>query len=342
MPPSPKAGLSRRALLASAAASVLAAPALHVAALRAEPGGLRFSHAYGETVLPAPARRVVSLGYTGQDMLLALGLAPVALRYWYGDHPFGVWPWAQPYLGDARPVLITGEVSLELVADLAPDLILAAGSGISRDEYEVLSRIAPVLMHDPQYSPYGTPWDVETRTLGRTIGREALAEERIAAVHAAFAAARARHPDWAGRTAVAAYQDGGQTGAFAGEDTRARFLAELGFRPPEALARLPLISGFYTQLSPEDLSPIDADLLIWISSLARAPDIAGLPMRRTLRAFAQGRELFVDELIAGALSFGSVLSLPFALSALEADIAVALDGRPETPVRSSVEAGLAP
>ncbi|MCE6960821.1 ABC transporter substrate-binding protein [Cereibacter sphaeroides] len=334
---SSRASLCRRSFLASAAASVLAAPAL-----RAHQGGLRFTHAYGETVLPAPARRVVSLGYTGQDMLLALGLAPIAVRYWYGDHPFGVWPWAQPYLGDARPALITGEVSLERVADLAPDLILAAGSGISRAEYEVLSRIAPVLMHDPRHSPYGTPWDVETRIVGRAIGREDLAEERIAGVHAAFAAARARHPDWAGRTAVAAYQDGGQTGAFAGEDTRARFLAALGFRPPEALGRLPLISGFYTQLSPEDLSPIDADLLIWISSLARAPDIAGLAMRRTLRAFAQGRELFVDELIAGALSFGSVLSLPFALKALEADIAIALDGRPGTPVASSVAAGIAP
>lgn len=337
MPPSSKAGLSRRAFLASAAASVLTAPAL-----RAQTGALRFTHVYGETVLPAPARRVVSLGYTGQDMLLALGMAPVALRYWYGDHPFGVWPWAQPLLGDARPVLITGEVSLEVVADLAPDLILAAGSGISRDEYEVLSRIAPVLMHDPRYSPYGTPWDVETRTLGRAIGREALAEERIAGVHAAFAAARARHPDWAGRTAVAAYQDGGQTGAFSGEDTRARFLAELGFRPPAALARLTPLSGFYTPLSPEDLSPIDADLLIWISSLARAPDIATLPMRRTLRAHAEGRELFVDELLAGALSFGSVLSLPFALAALETDIALALDGRPETAVPASVRAGIAP
>ena len=47
-------------------------------------------------------------------------------------------------------------------------------------------------------------------------------------------------------------------------------------------------------------------------------------------------------LVAAAMSFGSVLSLPFALRELEADIAAALDGTPATPVASAVRAGLAP
>ncbi|WP_088345824.1 MULTISPECIES: ABC transporter substrate-binding protein [Rhodomicrobium] len=326
--------MTRRAALASLAAC-LAAPADSAS-------GIRFTHAYGETVLPRPARRVVSLGYTTQDALLALGVPPLAIRQWYGPFPFGVWPWAQPYLNGAQPLLISGEVSAEVVAALEPDLIVGIGSGISQAEYAVLSRIAPVLMQDAARSAYGTPWDELTRTLGRALGKEAAADDLIAQVRQRFAEATARHPAWSGQTAVAAYHGGGRTGAFVGADTRARFLAELGFRPTPEVERLSAPQLFYTDLSPEDLSPLDADVLVWVSAFEKAPDLVALPMRRTLRAYAQGREVFAGALLAGAMSFCSVLSLPFALSKLEDDIAAASDGTLGTAVPSAKAAGLAP
>jgi iron complex transport system substrate-binding protein len=326
--------MTRRAALASFAAC-LAAPAV----LASE---MRFTHAYGETILPRPAGRVVSLGYTTQDTLLALGTPPVAIRQWYGNFAFGVWPWAQHLLNGAQPALIAGEVSMEVVASLAPDLIVGINSGISQAEYAVLSRIAPVLMHEPGRSAYGTPWDEITRTLGRALGRGDDAERLIAQTRQRFAEAQARHPAWSGRTAVAAYHWSGRTGAFIGADTRARFLAELGFRPTPGVMRLTGAQGFYGDLSPEDLSPLDADVLIWISSFESVPDLVALPMRRTLRAYREGREVFAGPLLAGAMSFGSVLSLPFALSKLEDDITAASDGLPETVVASAKAAGLAP
>jgi iron complex transport system substrate-binding protein len=326
--------MTRRAALASLAACMVA-PA--VAA-----GGIRFTHAYGETVLPRPARRVVSLGYTTQDTLLAFGVPPVAIRQWFGPFPFGVWPWAQPFLGGAQPVMIAGEVSAEVVASLAPDLIVGISSGISQAEYAVLSRIAPVLMHDPAASAYGTSWDAMTRTLGRALGKEGVAEDLIAQVRQRFAEAQARHLGWSGQTAVAAYHWGGRTGAFIGADTRVRFLAELGFRPTPEVERMGGPQGFYGDLSPEDLSPLDADVLVWVSSFETMPDLVALPMRRTLRAYREGREVFAGPLLAGAMSFGSVLSLPFALAKLEDEIAAASDGDPGTVVASAKAAGLAP
>ena len=65
-------------------------------------------------------------------------------------------------------------------------------------------------------------------------------------------------------------------------------------------------------------------------------------MRRLLNAHREGREVFAGSLPAAALSFGSVLSLPYALAELEDDIAAAIDGDPATPVASSVDAGIAP
>lgn len=327
--------LTRRHALALAAAALLPVP-------RAMAGEIRFTHAFGETVLPGPARRVVSLGYTTHDTLLALGCPPVAIRHWYGDNPFGVWPWAQPYLDGAEPVLLTGEASMEKVAALAPDLIVAIGSGISRAEYEVLSHIAPVLMHEPQYPVYGMPWDALTRVIGRALGCDAEAEALIGETRRHFAEARARNPLWSGRTAVAAYHSVGETGAFTGQDTRAVFLAELGFRPTPAVASLAGPDGFYAPLSPEDLSPLDADVLVWVSSFGQAPDLVALPMRRTLRAHREGREVFAEPLVAAAMSYGSVLSMPFALDALEAELTAAVDGSPDTVVASSAAAGLAP
>ncbi|WP_224000360.1 ABC transporter substrate-binding protein [Aureimonas sp. SA4125] len=337
--PAPRAGQSRRTILAGLAAGLVCG--LPSSAAAGE-DGLRFVHAYGETVLPRPATRVVSLGYTTHDTLLALGQPPLAIRYWYGDHAFGVWPWAQPFLNGAEPVLLSGEVSMEKVAALAPDLIVAIGAGISKAEYAVLSRIAPVLVHDGRYSGYGTPWDVMALTLGRALGRSDRAEELVAATREAFGAARARNPLWAGKTGVAAYHTGGETGAFTGADTRARFLADLGFRLTRGISALSGPDGFYVPLSPEDLSPLDADVLVWMSGLEQVPDLVGLPMRRTLKAHREGREVMAGPLVSGAMSHGSVLSLPFALRALEADLAAAADGDLDTPVASAEAAGLVP
>jgi iron complex transport system substrate-binding protein len=238
--------------------------------------------------------------------------------------------------------MIAGEVSMEIVASLQPDLIIGIGSGISREEYEVLSQIAPVLMQPPGEAAFGLRWDALTRLIGKAVGKSDLAETKIAEAESAFVAARKRHPDWAGRTAVCAYNFGGETGAYIGTDTRATFLAELGFQPTQKIMELSSELGFYARLSPEDLSPLDADLLIWLSSTEAAADVAALPMRKTLQAHLQGREVLAGEMLSGALTFGSVLSLPFALQGLEQEIALALDDDPATPVPSSVAAGLAP
>lgn len=331
-----RGSVSRRSFLTGPAASATAyGPALAAS-------DLTFEHAFGTTVLPRPAQRVVSLGYTSHDPLLALGVRPVAVRHWFGAFPYGVWPWAQRQLGDAKPDVLIGEVSMERVASHNPDLIVAIGAGISEAEYSVLSRIAPVLVHEASDSTYGTPWDRMTLTLGRATGRLSEAQELVAGVRSAFADARGRHPAWAGRTGVAAYHWSGETGAFIGADTRARFLVELGFRPTEAVAALSGVNDFYAPLSPEDLSPLDADLLLWVSSYDTSPDLVALPMRRTLEACEEGREVFAGGVLAAALSFGSVLSLPFALDQLQGDIAAAIDGDPATPVDSAVKAGLAP
>jgi len=327
--------ISRRSMLAALAGG-LSAPAL-------AGDGVRIRDAYGEILIPEPPRRVVSLGFTAHDTVLALGVMPVAIRHWFGDQPGGLWPWARPLVsGSQQPLLLPRDFSLESVAILEPDLIIGIGSGILPEQYATLSRIAPVLMQPHGRPPFGTAWQEMLQSIGLALGRQSQAEKLTAGLRETFAAVRARHPEWAGRSAVAAYNHGGETGVFMPEDSRSRFLAELGFIAPAALERLSHTQGFFAPLSPEDLSPLDADLLLWDSSLGPVPEIVSLPLRRFLRAHIEGREVLTSPLGAAALSFGSVLSLPFALEALETEIALAADGNPATPVPSAVSSGLAP
>ena len=57
------------------------------------------THKYGEITIDKAPERVVSIGFSDQDWLLALGVTPIAVRDWYGDQPFATWPWAQDELG---------------------------------------------------------------------------------------------------------------------------------------------------------------------------------------------------------------------------------------------------
>jgi iron complex transport system substrate-binding protein len=78
-------------------------------------------HRHGSTTLEAEPTRVVSVGFSDQDTVLALGVAPIGIREWYGEQPYATWPRAQEALGDAEPtVLGAAEIEFEKVAALKP------------------------------------------------------------------------------------------------------------------------------------------------------------------------------------------------------------------------------
>ncbi len=286
-------------------------------------------HMYGSTTIPAQPKCVVSLGFAGVDNILALGLKPVAVREWYGDYPYAVWPWATEALGDAKPEVLKGDLNIEQIAALKPDLILAASSGITEEQYQLLSQIAPTVVPEAQYGLYGTPWEVDVRTDGKALGKSAEAEAAIKAVEDRFAAIRAAHPEWEGKTATVAFQYEGAPGGYRSIDTRARLLASLGFKTPAALDALGKPDDFYAMTSAEDLSPLDADVVIWFEEFT---DALALKLWPTMRAYNEGREVFVDNMISGAFSFSSLLSINYALDKLVPLIELAADGDPATVV----------
>ena len=79
---------------------------------------------------------------------------------------------------------------------------------------------------------------------------------------------------------------------------------------------------------------VDTDVLLWITGDLRAIEaIKNDPIRQTLRAVADGREIFLDQIeIGAAMSFSSLLSLPYFLDYIEPRLVAAVDGDPATVV----------
>src|SRR6202040_582381 len=133
----------------TAGAALVAACSSPKPGVDAKDGSVTVKHIFGATKIAAPPKRVVSAGFTEQDDLLAVGVVPIAVTNWFGGQPFAVWPWAQPKLGGAQPVVLNLDngIPVDQIAGLKPDLIVAVNAGVDADTYQKLSAIAPTIPH---------------------------------------------------------------------------------------------------------------------------------------------------------------------------------------------------
>jgi iron complex transport system substrate-binding protein len=289
-------------------------------------------HKWGSTEVPADPRRVVSVGFTDQDYLLALGVVPIAVREWFGAKPSATWPWAQDRLDGARPAVLPRlELDFEQIAALKPDLIVGLYGGMTEHEYALLSKIAPTVAQPPG-ADYALTWQEQTRITAKVLGRSPQAEELIAGLQRRIARAKADHPEFAGAQAVLASAAGGKTYVY-GKNTPALFLASLGMRLPAQVAKLTDNPDASYVVSEERLDLVDADLTLW-SEAATDPGPRALladPRYRRLDVHAEGRDLFLGlDLYNGAFVFSSPLSLPLLLDEVVPAMAAAIDGDPAT------------
>lgn len=298
-----------------------------------DPFPVTIEHKFGSTTITAAPERVVSLGYTDQDALLALGVTPVAVRYWYGDAPNAIFPWAEEAADGAAPEVLNmpyGSLNYEAILALQPDLIIAVGAGITQEEYDLLIQIAPTVAQSGEYIDFGMPWQETTRMIGAAVGKAAEAEALIAEVEAAFAAAREANPQFAGQAVVVAYNYGDSRtyGYYTSQDSRGRFFTDLGFVIPDELTE---IAGeqFYADLSTERLDLLDQDLLIFLGlqfAEGGREAIENDPLISQLHVVRDERVVFIPAEYDDALQFGTVLSLEYALEGILPELETVTNG----------------
>lgn len=196
-------------------------------------------HAFGETTISEKPERVATVSWGNQEAALALGVVPVGMPAvtWGDDDGDGVLPWVEAKLeelGAETPVLFDEAegIDFEAVADTQPDVILAAYSGLDQEDYDTLSKIAPVVAY-PDVA-WGTSWQQLTTINGTALGLESEAEALVDDLTTRLGDLTAGHPEIAGTTTMFSSFDAtdlSQIGFYSLEDPRALFLEDLGLAP---------------------------------------------------------------------------------------------------------------
>jgi iron complex transport system substrate-binding protein len=276
-------------------------------------GSVTVSHLFGETVITQPPKRVVSAGYTEQDDLLAVGVVPIAVTNWWGDQPFAVWPWAQPKLGGAQPVVLNLDngIAIDQIAGLKPDLIVAINAGVDADTYQKLSAIAPTV---PQSDgdAFFEPWKDQATAVGQAVFQADQMKSLIDAVDKQFAAVAQKNPQWQGKKALlmqGALWQGTVVATLAG--WRTDFLNQMGLVIADSVK--PFGADHRAVIPRDHIKAVldSADVVIWTTespddqkALLADPDVAAS------QATAQNRHIFTSKEQAAAIAFSSPLSYP--------------------------------
>ncbi|WP_202865375.1 iron-siderophore ABC transporter substrate-binding protein [Ornithinimicrobium sufpigmenti] len=229
-------------------------------------------HAFGETTIEQAPERVATVAWANHEVPLALGIVPVGMSKatWGDDDGDGILPWVEDKLAELdaeAPALFdeTDGIDFEAVADTSPDIILAAYSGLTQEEYDTLSKIAPVVAY-PDLA-WGTTMHEMIELNSQALGLAEEGQELVADLDTQIADAVAEYPELEDQAAVFTYLDPNdlsQIGFYTTTDPRTGFLEILGLQTPQAVAEASAASdSFYETVSAESSDSFaDVDLFI--------------------------------------------------------------------------------
>ncbi|SEQ57185.1 iron complex transport system substrate-binding protein [Devosia sp. YR412] len=246
---------------------LLAVTLAFTTAAHAQDFPVTISHAHGETTIPAEPQRIVTWGWSNEDVVIALGKIPVGMPFQsYGGGENGVHEWVEEALAAAganMPTILqaSNEPPVEQIASLTPDLIIAAYSGLTQDQYELLSGIAPTIAYSG--APWSTSWQDLTLIIGKALGKEAEAQALVADTTAWVEAEFAKYPALKQVTFASANDYDGAMAVYAPLDARMKFLTDFGMQLNPSVAALALgDDAFYYPLSYELFDNLEADIFI--------------------------------------------------------------------------------
>ncbi|MFF5831857.1 ABC transporter substrate-binding protein [Streptomyces bacillaris] len=287
-------------------------------------------HAFGSTKVEKAPQRVVSVGYTDDQAILAFGIKPVGMVDQY-PNPVGQvpdintqWPWVKDKWGDTRPevVMKNGDAgpNFEKIASLRPDLIIAVYSEVDQAAYDKLSKIAPTVGRTKtEKEPFSAPWQDNAVHIAKALGKESEGKELVKGIQEKLDAAKKANPDFADQKAVALswYKDA--VHPFTSTDVRGQLVTGSGFTYQTEIDKV-ADGNFSTQLSPERIDLIDVDRIFVINDKADTEALKKFELFANLHAVKNGKVSYLLDsegpAIGAAMSQGTLLSLPYAIDEL--------------------------
>ena len=292
-------------------------------------------HAFGETTIEKEPKRVATLGWSDQDNAVALGVVPVgATKLTWGGNAGGSSDWfdaAVEKTGAEAPVRYDDSDGAPTtdIAKLAPDVILATNSGITKQEYEKLSKIAPVVAY-PE-APWVTPWQTTLETVGQALGRSDEAKQVADETQAKIDAAKEDHPDLAGKSLIFGYlttTDLSTIGIYAPQDPRVSFMHDLGLEDAPAVASAIKPGEFYGTVSAERASDLGSDVfLTWSENPSDMKTFTDNQLLGKIPAIEDGRAYAeADKSVALAVTNPTPLSVPVIIDKFVPKVSAAIQG----------------
>ncbi|QAY71469.1 iron-siderophore ABC transporter substrate-binding protein [Xylanimonas protaetiae] len=274
--------------------------------------------ALGTATIKSAPERVVTWGWGSTEAAIAVGVYPVAVaeqRWTAGEG--NLVPWveeAYDKAGVEHPAVLTDEaggatVPYEEIIAAAPDLILAPYSGLTQEQFDLLSDIAPVVAF--QDGPWTTTWDDVIRTSAKALGRSAAGDAVLDDISAFLADQKAAHPEFDGVTFAGIWDGDGSVSVYTPADPRVAILTELGLQIAPSVSDLDTSNGgFYYDLSYEKLDQLTADfVIVYGNTDAEVEASLAKPALQAIPAVAAGRVVKV----VGPVTVSSV-SPPTALT----------------------------
>ena len=281
---------------------------------------------YGETTIQQAPTRVATISWVNPDIALALGVVPVGMDAdVYGANANKSTDWKDEALTGLGAAIGTENapvqwdaangINFDAISDTTPDVILAAYSGLTKEEYDKLTQIAPVI--GPVDAAYTTSWQDATTVTGAALGKSAEAAELISSVEGQIKTAGADNPVLKGKTFIAASLDPTKTNVsiYAAGDTRPRFLTALGLTQAPVVAANTKVGAFYFDYSAEKANELDSDVIFsWGDASTTLKVLQDNALLGQIPAIKSGAALITsDQQLTLSISASSPLSLQWAL-----------------------------
>lgn len=270
---------------------------------------ISIKHVYGTTEVPADATKVATVAWANQDVLLALGIMPLGFskQTWGVTDGSGMLPWTKEKVdeltanGAAQPKLFDDDggvkINPQAVNATKPEVILAVYSGMSKEEYETLSKIAPTVPY-PKVA-WGTPWRETIAINATAVGKKAEGEKLVADLEKQVADAVAKHPQIKGKAAAFCYTaegDATKFGYYTTADPRTAFLSDLGMKVPASVEKASKenASAFNVDVSTENADSLnDFDLIVMYGTESDLAAMQANSLLSQVRAIKNGAVAFV-------------------------------------------------
>lgn len=260
-------------------------------------------HAFGETEIESKPERIVTIQWGNHDVVLALGVVPVgfsAANFGVQDDS-GLLPWTiekLEELGATDPNVFqdTDGLDFEAISDAEPDVILAAYSGITEEDYDLLNQIAPVVAYPT--APWVTTWRESVLFNAKGMGMEAEGEELIKDIEDMISEKLSDYPQIKDKKVVwvnFSADDMSKLHIYTPVDSRVSFLYELGMTYPEAVAeQITDPESYSLSLSAENAEALyEADLLVGYGDDELYEAIKADPLLGKIPAIERGSVAFI-------------------------------------------------